>query len=206
MKKSIAILISAAFLFTACTSHNKKILVYANSDIQVDASQKNIVVTDGTTQEEKELNFPGSDPIVLNIQGPSGKYTLEAKEDGYYIANLKTDTVVGSLQHVGTTARTRVTQDQLKSNLDSLNKLIRDENVSAANKNYFIAPGKIVKLSDYTKVKVFGPFVSIPSSFDAGSVSEIYKFYNLSEIRDIIGKLTEMSKYEEPGENQGQEK
>jgi hypothetical protein len=202
MKKFFVLLISTAFLFTACTSHGKKILVYANSDIQVDESQKNIVVKDGNTQEEKELNFPGSGPVVLNIQGPAGKYTLEVNEDGYYIANLKTDTVVGSLQHVGTTARTRVTQDQLKSNLDSLNKLIRDENVSTANKNYFIAPGKIVKLSNYTRIKVFGPFTPIPSYFDAGSVSEIYKFYNLSEVRDIINKLTEMSKYnDKEGEN-----
>ena len=197
MKKSFVLLLSAAFLFTACNSHNKKILVYANSDIQVDESQKNIVVKDGTTQEEKELSFSGSAPVVLNIQGPGGKYTLEAKEDGYYIANLKSDTVGGGLQHVGTVAYTRVTQEQLKSNLDSLNKLIRDENVSAANKNYFIPPGKIGKLSDFTKVKVFGPFTSIPSSFDAGSVSEIYKFYNISEVRDIIDKLTDMSKYNE---------
>ncbi|HEY4154670.1 MAG TPA: hypothetical protein VGM24_04565 [Puia sp.] len=200
MKKSFALLLSIAFLFSACKSHNKKILVYANSNIQVDDSQKNIIVKDGTTHVEKELNFSGSDPVVLNIQGPTGKYTLEAKEDGLYIANLKTDTVVGSLQHTGETAHTRLTQDQLKANLDSLNKLIRDENVSATSKNYYIAPGKMVRLSEFTKAKVFGPFTSIPSSFDAGSVPEIYKFYNLSEVRDIIAKLTEMSKYKEDGE------
>jgi hypothetical protein len=135
--------------------------------------------------------------VVLNIQGPGGKYTLEAVEDGLYIANLKSDTVIGSLQHVGETAQTRVTQEQLKANLDSLNKLIRDENVTAANKNYFIAPGKIVRLSGFTNAKVFGPFTSIPSAFDAGSVPEIYKFYNISEVRDIIAKLTDMSTYKE---------
>jgi hypothetical protein len=90
-----------------------------------------------------------------------------------------------------------VTQEQLKANLDSLNKLIRDENVTAANKNYFIAPGKIVRLSGFTNAKVFGPFTSIPSAFDAGSVPEIYKFYNISEVRDIIAKLTDMSTYKE---------
>ncbi len=205
MKNSFVLLLSSAILFTACTSHSKKILVYANSDIQVDESQKNIVVKEGTTHVEKELNFTGSDPVVLNIQGPGGKYILEAKDDGYYIANLKSDTVVGSLQHVGATARTRVTQDQLKSNLDSLNKLISDEHVSAANKNYFIAPGKIVKLTAYTKARVFGPFMSIPASFDAGSVPEIYKFYNVSEIRVIIDNLTEMSKYKyKAGESEGE--
>ncbi len=199
MKKSIVLLLSAAFLFSSCTSHVKKILVYSNSPIRVDESQKNIVINDkeGTTQQEKELSFSGSGPVKLNIQDPNGKYTLEATEDGYYIANLKTDTVVGSMLHVGEVAQTRLTQDQLKENLDSLNKLVRNENVSAANKNYFIAPGKIVKLSENTRAKVFGPFTPVPSSFDAGSVPEIYKFYNLSEMREIIDKLTGMATYKE---------
>lgn len=197
MKKPITFLLSAAFLFSACNSHVKKILVYANTSIQVDESQKNILIGDkeGTTQQEKELSFSGSGPVELKIQEPGRKYTLEAAEDGYYIANLKTDTVVGSLLHVGAVAQTRLTQDQLKANLDSLNKLVRDQNVSAANKNYFIAPGKIVKLSDNTKAKVFGPFNPVPSSFDAGSVPEIYKFYNLSEVREIIDKLTGLGTY-----------
>ena len=197
MKKFSALLLSLVILFSACKSHNKTILIYANSNITVDDSRKNITVQDGTTQQEKELNFSGSDPVILNIQGPAGKYTLEAKDDGFYIANLKSDTIVGSLQHVGATAQTRLTQDQLKANLDSLNKLIRNENVTAASRNYFIAPGKMARLTAFTKVKVFGPFTSIPSSFDAGSVSEIYKFYNLSEVRDIISKLTVMGKYKE---------
>ncbi len=197
MKKSTVLLLSAAFLFSACTSHVKKILVYSNSPIQVDESQKNIVINDkeGTTQQEKELSFSGSGPVTLNIQDPNRKYTLEATEDGYYIANLKSDTVVGSMLHVGEVAQTRLTQDQLKANLDSLNKLVRDENVSAANKNYLIAPGKMVKLTENTRAKVFGPFTPVPSSFDAGSVPEIYKFYNISEVWEIIDKLTGMATY-----------
>lgn len=183
-------------LLTACQSHKKSILVYADSNIQVDDSKKNIVVQEGTTQVEKQLDFSGSDPVVLNIQGPSGKYTLEATEDGYYIANLKSDTVVGSLQHVGETANTRLTQDQLKQNLDSLSKLVKNENVSAANKNYFIAPGKIDRISATTNVRVFGPFTSVSSSFDPSTVSEVYKFYDVSEVNEIIGKLTEMTKYQ----------
>src|SRR6202451_235827 len=114
MKKKHFLLLYTVILLTACTSHQKKILIYADSDVQVDESQKNIKVTDGTTQVEKELNFSGSDPVVLNITGPKGSYTLEAKEDGLWLANLKTDTIVGSMQHTGSERQTRVTQDQLK--------------------------------------------------------------------------------------------
>jgi hypothetical protein len=195
MKKIMGLLFSATFLLVACSSHQKKIMVYANSKIHLDESQKNISVTDGNTHVEEELEFTGADPVILNIDGPQGKYTLEAKEDGYYIANLQTDTVVGSMQHTGTEAKNRITQEQLKFQLDSLTKLVRGENISAAAKNYFIAPGKMERITGYTTAKIFGPFSPVPSSFDAGSVPEIYKFFDVSEVNIIIAKLTEMSKY-----------
>ena len=195
MKRSTWLLISFALFVSACASHQKKILLYANSNIQVDESQKNITVTDGNSQVEKELDFSGADPVVLNINGPQGKYSLEAKEDGLFLANLKADTIVGSMQHTGIIKQTRITQEQLKLQLDSLNKLVKGTNISAEAKNYFILPGKIEKISNFTKAKVFGPFSPVPSAFDASTVPEIYKFYNLSEVNDIISKLTEMSKY-----------
>ncbi len=195
MKKTTLLLLSLAFLLFACKSHQKKILIYANSDIQVDESQKNITVQEGNTQVEKELDFSGSDEVTLNITGPQGHYTLVANEDGYWLANLKADTVLGSMQHIGTTAQTRITQEQLKKQLDSLNLLIKGANISAEAKNYFVLPGKIVKISGNTNVKIFGPFTSIPHDFDASSVSEVYKFYNLSEEEKIIRKMTDMGTY-----------
>jgi len=205
MKKTNLIFILVLFL-GACSSHQKKIIIYANSKIQVDESQKNITVTEGTTQVEQELNFNSGDPVILNITGPGGHFTLEATEDGLWLANLKKDTVVGSMQHTGETKHTRITQDELKLQLDSLNKLVKGENVSAAAKNYFIPPGKIEKISNFTNAKIFGPFTPVPSAFDAGSVPEIYKFYNLSEEKEIIGKLTEMSKYKyEKGDEKAKE-
>jgi hypothetical protein len=195
MKLYSRFLLATLILLVACTSHHKKILIYANSKIEVDETQKNITVQDGTTQVEKELDFSSSGPVVLNITSPGGKYSLEASEDGYWLANIGTDTVVGSLQHTGSTKQTRITQDQLKLQLDSLNKLVKNENVSSAAENYFISPGKIGKISTVTNVKIFGPFTPIPSAFDASTVSEVYKFYDISEVHTIINKLTEMSKY-----------
>ncbi len=207
MKLHSRLLLGVLLFLGACSSHQKKILIYANSKIVVDETQKNITVEDGTTQVEKELDFSSSGPVVLNISSPGGKYTLEASEDGYWLANLGSDTVVGSLQHTGSSRQTRISQDQLKMQLDSLNKLVKDANVSAAAQNYFIAPGKIAKISGITNVKIFGPFTPVPSAFDASTVSEIYKFYDVSEVYTIISKLTEMSKYkyekgdEKTGEN-----
>jgi len=204
MKKISGLLLSAIVFLGACSSHQKKVLLYADSKIQVDESKKNISVEDGTTQVEQELDFNSGDPVVLNITGPKGKYTLEVKEDGLFLANLKNDTVVGSMQHIGESRHTRITQQELQLQLDSLNKLIKGENISASAKNYFIPPGQIVKISNLTNAKIFGPYQPVPSAFDASSVPEIYKFYNLAEEKEIIAKLTEMSKYKyERGDEKG---
>jgi hypothetical protein len=202
-KRSILIPVILVML-GGCSSHQKKVLVYANSKIQVDESQKNITVTEGSTQVEQELNFNTGDPVVLNITSPAGNYKLEVTEDGLWLANLKKDTVVGSMQHIGATKNTRITQDELKIQLDSLNKLVKGENISAAARNFLIPPGKIQKISALTNAKIFGPFSPVPSAFDASSVPEIYKFYNISEENEIIRKLTEMSKYRyEKGDEKG---
>jgi hypothetical protein len=194
MKNTLFLAGLSLLLLSSCKSHSKKILVYASSEIQVDNTQKNITVTDGTTHHEKELEFSGADPVTLTIQSPLGKYNLEATEDGLFIANLKTDTVVGSFQHVGAqTGEARITQDDLKHRIDSLNQLVQGQNQSAANKNYFIPPGKIAHVTSLTDAKVFGPYTSIPGSFDAGSVPEIYKFYTNKEVREIIERLSKMN-------------
>lgn len=175
---------------TACKSHEKKILVYASSDIQVDDSKQHITVSDGTTHHEQELDFTTGSPVTLDVQSPLGKITVTAADDGFYILNLKNDTVIGSLRHVGADKGIpHYTQDQLKHMIDSVQKLMVGQNVSEANRNYFIAPGKLVKITTETKAKVFGPYTSIPGSFDAGSVPEIFKFYTVPEERESIDKL-----------------
>jgi len=179
---------------TAC-GHGKKILVYANTDsFNVDASQKNITLTDGTTHQEKELEFGGG-TVTLNIQSGSGKFTLDATDDGLYIVNLQKDTIVGSFQHIGSDNGTvKYTADQVKQVVDSLSQLTMGKNVSAANKNYFIPPNSIVKITANTKATIIGPYNKIPSGFDASSVTELYKFYTNKGVREIVGNLTGMTK------------
>jgi hypothetical protein len=192
MQRFLVILgLGMATALTAC--HSKKILVYASSDIQVDNTGKNITVAEGTTHQEKELDFSGGGAVDLAVQSPSGKYTLEASDDGLYIANLKNDTVVGSYQHIGEdNGNPTISQEELKKKIDSLVQLVHGQNVSAGARNYFIPPGKIVRITGEAKSKIFGPFTTIPGGFDAGSVPEIYKFYTNKEVWEIIGKLSKM--------------
>jgi hypothetical protein len=195
-KNSCFLLIVLVVCFSACKGHMKKVLVYASDKITVDNTQKNITVAngDGTTHHEQELDFTTGDPVTLNVETPQGKYTLTAADDGLYIANVKTDTVIGSKQHVGAEGgEGRITQDALMQKLDSLKKLVADQNVSDANQNYFIVPGKIARITAETQAKVFGPFTTVPGGFDAGSVPAIYKFYSMKEMREIVANLQKMT-------------
>jgi hypothetical protein len=56
----------------------------------------------------------------------------------------------------------------------------------------------MVRITAEPKAKVFGPYTTIPGSFDAGSVPEIYKFYTVPEVREIIGNLQKMSDKSKP--------
>jgi hypothetical protein len=193
--KNLTILFLFACL-ASCASHERRIIVYASSDIQVDNSQKNITVSDGTTATEKILDFAGTDPVVLSVQSPKGKFSLEAKEEGLFVANLKPDTLVGSLQHIGAdSGNGRITQEALRQKIDSLQNLMAGKNVSASNRNYFILPGAIQKITDQSQAKVFGPYTKIPANFDAGSAPEIYKFYSLGEMREMVDKLPAMTQF-----------
>lgn len=197
MKKFFIAALSLAALFSlgSCKGHLKKVIVYANSDIQVDNTKTNITVGEGSPQHEQELDYTGSGPVTLNVTTSSGKITLDVPDDGLYIANLKTsDTLIGSYVHTGAgEAESRISQDVLKEKLDSLEKLVRNENVSAANRNFFILPNHIARLTPVAEAKAFGPFTPIPAAFDAGSVPEIYKFYSMNEMHETINKLSGMT-------------
>lgn len=195
MRKLSFLLLVLAGL-SACKGHEKKVLIYASDKISVDNTQQHITIAngDGTTHHEQELDFSSADPVTLDVESPQGKYSVTIPDDGLYIANLKTDTVVGSRQHVGAEGgESRISLDALKKKLDSLSKLIANQNVSEANQNYFIAPRQAVRVTTDTKAKVFGPFTSIPGGFDAGSVPAIYKFYSISEMRELIANLQKMT-------------
>jgi hypothetical protein len=88
----------------------------------------------------------------------------------------------------------KIGAEQLQSKIDSLRKLIADSNINVSNRNYFIKPNSIARITDKIDAKIFGPFTTIPSGFDAASVPEIYKFYAVKEEREIIEKLTGMGK------------
>jgi hypothetical protein len=187
MKKAILPVFACAVMLVACGGE-KKVKVYASGKVKIEGN--NITLEPGTSHEDKDMSVSGTE---ITIDNGSGKTTVAVPEDGLYVLNLKTDTLVGAYQNVGEGAGvSKISQEQLQTKIDSLDQLTRGMNVTAANRNFCIAPGKIQKISGNTASQVVGPFLKLPSSFEGGKELEVYKFSTNKEIAELIEKLKKL--------------
>ncbi len=174
----------------------KRVLVFSRGTATIDKEAKTITVTSGTSSEEQTVDFDTKDKVTLQINSQAGKATVDLDSPGYYVINAKADTIVGSYQRYGAppTETKTYTQDFLKQQLDSLQKLIKDSNVSAANRNYFLLPNHVVKVTDNTDAFIVGPFHQMTSIKKEGDKEpEVYRFYMVSEIRETIDHLKQVT-------------
>jgi len=177
-----------AILLAGCGSKGKKLVVMSSGTLQLSGNA--ITIVPGTTHNELTQDFP-SGSTTISIAGFPAASSAEISESGLYLLNLKSDTLVGSMQRFGESeGTTKISQDDLKKKVDSLQQLIVGQNISAANKNYYILPGKAALISANTSAKIYGPYVKTPSSVETGA--EVYKFYTNKQMRETIDKLNKM--------------
>ena len=191
MKKiQVAILALSAFCFVAGCSETKekRVLVMASGKVQI--NDHLITLDPGTTHTENEINVTSD---KLTVKTPGGSTDFPVSESGLYILNIKNDTLVGSYQRIGTdNSQTVISQENLRMRLDSLNQLMTGRNTSAANRNFFIPPNQLGKITDNTGAQIIGPYKRVPGSFEGGKEHEIYKFYTNKEMHEIVGNLSKM--------------
>ncbi len=191
MKLNTPLFLFAATIFLyACSSGGPetKVLVMASGDIQITGNT--ITLKPGTRHNESTFTAKGDS---ITVEAPSGTTSYAVEGPGLYLLNLKKDTLVGSYQRVGTdNSQQVITQESLKHRLDSLNMLLAGQNVSAAGRNYNLAPFAIGRITENTEAQIVGPYVSMPGSFDPTKEHEIYKFYTSKEMSEIIEKLSGM--------------
>ncbi len=197
MKNILFILVYLLLLTSCSTEVKKKILIISRGSIN--AKDNNITVTDGNSYAEKEIDFTASGKITLNIIATTGKFNVDVPADGSYILSLRKDTIIGSYQKIGRDLNNSkiITQEEIKIKIDSLQKLISDANVSAVNRNFFITQNQLQKISDNIEAKIYGPFKLIPPTlqFDKnGKEPELYKFYTIAEMHDLIDRLIKVTK------------
>lgn len=182
----------------ACNSPaNKKVLVLGRGAIT--ANENNITMKEGSGYAEETVEVSGDKAISWNVTTPAGKTTVNIPgEKGFYILNLKTDTIVGSQQVLGTDISSSriITQEELKMKIDSLTKLTAGTNISSTSHNYMILPDQLKKISENPDARVYGPFTKIPASLEKdkeGRAPEIYKFYTNSGMRELIANFKKMT-------------
>jgi len=190
MKKIITFLI-AAILLAACADHNKKIVVMSKGDAEINTDAKTIKATAGASHEEK-IAFVKGDKVIFKLSTPAGEATVELLENGVYIINVKNDTIIGSYQKYSDpkVAQNTITQESLKQKIDSLHLLVEGKNVSEANRNFFILPNQATRITGNTDAMIVGPYHQMRSAEKIdGKDPEVYRFYSIKEIREMISRL-----------------
>ena len=195
MKTLIALF--AILLLAACTSSNtKKILIMSKGKATVNKDAKTITVeSGGTSHEEQTAEFNDAGNLTLQITTDAGKMQADVPGNGYYVLNIKTDTIIGSYQNYNASSgQARViTQEDLKHRIDSVQQLLTG-NTKAADKNYFILPGKALKITDNLEATLVGPFNSMTTLEQTGDkVPEVYKFYTTKDVRENLDRLQKMT-------------
>jgi hypothetical protein len=191
MKKLRLIAFIGLVAFTACgPKQNKKVMILSKGDITAEGANVTIKGSSGSADKVVELG----DEKTLEITTPDGKKSINVPaEAGFYVVNLRADTIVGAYQSLKNDLGGRtITQEELKVKIDSLEKLTTGANISTQNRNYLVLPGEIKKITSNGKAIVVPPFNKIPGSFDLdenGKEPEVYKFFTTGEVRETIGNL-----------------
>lgn len=167
----------------------KKVLVMASGKVTVNGNTINL--QPGTSHNEATFVPEGDNVTVVS---PDGSKEYPISENGYYLLNLKKDTIVGSRQRVGSaeTAQQEISLDNLKVRIDSLQQLMAGTNVNEQAGTFNIPPSTIKKLTDNTNADIIGPFKSAPTSFDPNKEYEIYKFFTNKETAELVEKFRKM--------------
>ena len=161
-------------------------------------TEKKIKMVKGSGYAEKEIDIRDTETTTLSVETEKGKQDISVPaEGGYYILNLKPDSIAGSVQLIGkdiTNAKV-MTQEELRTKIDSLEAMTSGKNVNFKT-NFIVLPNQLLKISPNKNAKVFGPFRKIPAEIevsDDNKEPEIYKFYTNVEIRELIGRLKKLT-------------
>ena len=191
-------LLFAVILLASCSSGGgKKVLVESSGDIEIKGNT--ITLTPGGSHKETVL-VPDGDSVV--VVSPKGTQGFSVKEPGFYLLNIKKDTMVGSYQKTGSdNSRTVITEADLINRMDSLHALMAGTNVSEAARNYNIPPFDIKLITKNTDAQIIGPYLHIPGSFDPSKEHEVYKFFTNKEIAATAENLKKMVSGKKEKEN-----
>lgn len=182
--------LASLIFLVACSGGGKKVIIEASGKIKVEG---NTITLDPSGSHNEQIIEP--EGVSLKVVSPAGTQEFAIAEPGYYLLNIKKDTVVGSYQRTGTdNSRTVITEADLINRVDSLYQLMAGTNISDAAKNYNIPPFNIKLITKNTSAQIIGPYLHIPGSFDPSKEHEVYKFFTNKEVVATADNLKKMLK------------
>jgi hypothetical protein len=190
-KVLVPVVILSAGLLASCSGGQKKVKIVASGKVTV--TDNTIRVDPGFTHNEQEATFNG-DKVTLTVTSTKGdNKTFDLTENGSYLLNLQTDTLIGGVVNYGSSGMPgSITSDQLDHIIDSTQQLMEGKNASEANKTFFLTPFTIKKISAQDNARIIGSFNGIPYSNDpdaSGKTPEVYKFFTNKQKRETLTDL-----------------
>jgi hypothetical protein len=189
---SASIVALAIASLAACSAGNqKKVVVMASGTLNV--ADKQVTLDPGLTHNEKEMVFTTAEPVTISVKSGSDTKNFDVKDDGVYLLNLQTDTLIGSLVNYGETGNTEViTNDKLNHIIDSTVQLMNGTGASDEKKTFFIPPMTIKKISPDKNAKLVGSYKGIPykvSADESGKIPDVFKFFTNKQKRETLRDL-----------------
>jgi len=207
--KKIITSVACVMLLASCSKNVKKLLIFSRGKATVNTEAKTITVDNSSGHEEQTVEFNTSDKLTLQVKSQAGEATLEIPTNGFYVLNLKGDTTLGSYQNYGSaeSRKTTFTQDDIRQQIDSLQQLVANQNVSAAKRNFYLLPNTAAKISDNLDAFVVGPYHQMTSiEKEEGKTPEVYRFYSIKEVRENIDKAKALTGEKKPEETKPETK
>ena len=192
-RKLFSIMIVAMLIVVACSPGiDKKVVVMSSGKIQVDNNAKTVTFEPGTQHNEAEISLGPNDKAVI-VKTAAGEKSYELPENGLYILNLKSDTLIGNMVNFGSSGvPASISSEQLQHIVDSTRALINGENASDERKTYFIIPNTVKKLTTNLNAQLLNPYKNVPYKVEAdkeGKAPEIYKFSTNKQKRESLDEL-----------------
>jgi len=195
MKKiciAAACIISLGYMACSGGSNSeKKVVVMASGKITV--TDKNIALDPSLTHNEQELIFK-DDKLTLTVKSTAGtSKTFDLTENGVYLLNLQTDTLIGGLVNYGSVGMPgSISAEQMDHIIDSTQQLMLGTNANDAKGPFFVPPFNIKKISIKNSTKVIGSFKGIPYKNEAGAdgnIPDVIKFFSVKQKRETLKDL-----------------
>jgi hypothetical protein len=191
---SFLTLLMGILLLSACSSGGgKKVIVMSSGKINVDSKDPKVVHFEpGTQHNELELTV-GTDDKAVTVKSANGDKTYDIPDDGLYLLNLKSDTLIGSIVNYGASGvPPSITGDQLQHIIDSTKLLLTGQNVSDEKKTYFMLPNSVKKITTNLNAQFLNPYKGIPYKVELdkdGNAPEMYKFSTVKQKRESLEEL-----------------